>query len=108
MTVQPMSIRAFACRGQGRAGVHDAHNFNEGGSVVQSFDLIGHSNGPGTAAAVVLKVLMDRLVKEGVLKTNDVAGVLFEADRIIKEWGDRTANIDARKVLDAVRGYPLP
>jgi hypothetical protein len=79
-------------------------NLNEGGSVVQSFNLIGHSNGPGIAAVVVLNVLLDELVKKKVLDTGEVARILSIADARIESWGNSTAANDARKVLDKMRG----
>jgi len=71
---------------------------------VQSFNEVGHSNGPGIAAVVVLNVLLDELVKKRVLDTGDVARILSIADGTIERWGDTHAFKDARDVLNKMRG----
>ena len=71
---------------------------------MQSIEFTGHSNGPGIAAAVVLNVLLDELVKKKVLDHGEVARILSIADATIAAWGDRNANIDARSVLNNMRG----
>jgi hypothetical protein len=71
---------------------------------VQGIYFTGHSNGPGIAAVVVLNLLLDELVKKKVINTGEVARILSIADATIEGWGDTTALIDARTVLDNMRG----
>jgi len=73
---------------------------------MQSFNLIGHSNGPGIAAVVVLNVLLDELVKKNVLDAGEVARILAVADATIDGWGNNNAVLDARSVLNKARGLP--
>lgn len=68
-------------------------------------DLLGHSNGPGIAAGMVLLNLIDALVKKGVLSQGEVANLLAVTDAQIAQWGEANIAVrDARKVLDKMRG----
>jgi hypothetical protein len=72
---------------------------------MQIFNLIGHRNGPGIAAGVILNVLMDELVRRDVLKAADVARILAVTDSTLARWGETNESvIDARKVVSKMRG----
>jgi hypothetical protein len=68
-------------------------------------DLIGHKNGPGIAASVILLNLIDALVQNDALPANTKARVLAISKAQIEQWG--TTNIavqDAVAVLDKLIG----
>jgi hypothetical protein len=69
------------------------------------YNLIGHSNGPGIAATVVLNLLLDELVSKKVLTHSDVTRLLSIADSTIAGWGEANNAVkDARAVLNKMRG----
>jgi hypothetical protein len=49
--------------------------------------LVGHDRGPGIAASVLLKVLMDELVDKSILNAADVAHILDIADSVLTGMG---------------------
>jgi hypothetical protein len=71
---------------------------------MQNVNLTGHDKGPGIASTVVLLVLIDELVKKGVLAQADVGRILAIADGIIGQWGPIASAADARRVLNQMRG----
>jgi hypothetical protein len=72
---------------------------------MQTFSLIGHQNGPGIAAGVILNVLMDELVSKNVLTHGDIARILASTDATLARWGETNAAVvDARRVVNKMRG----
>ena len=67
--------------------------------------LVGHDRGPGIAASVILKVLMDELVDKSILNAADVARILDIADSALTGMGANNIAVrDARDVVKKMRG----
>jgi hypothetical protein len=72
---------------------------------MQNFSLIGHQNGPGIAAGVILNIVMDELVRKNVLTNADIARILSIADSTLAGWGESNSAVqDARAVVKKMRG----
>jgi hypothetical protein len=63
-----------------------------------------HTLGAGIAASVILKALMDELVSKGIHAAANVTRVLNNSDSILANVEQRTAILDARKVVQKIRG----
>jgi hypothetical protein len=66
--------------------------------------LIGRANGPGIAACVLLKALIEELVRNEILAAEDVVRILDSADSTLANMGVNNIPIqEACKVMETMR-----
>jgi hypothetical protein len=62
----------------------------------------GEDRGPGIAALVLVKVLMDELVKKGILEVSDLSRILATSESILGK-SDHSAIKEAYKVVSKMQ-----